>query len=742
MTENDQLPEEQLPVEGVVIPETSNMEVIEAEAVVAEAVVEEQVAQPEPVAELEAEVAEPETEVTEPEAEVAEPETEVTEPEAEVSEPEAEVAEPEAEIAEPEAEIAEPEAEIAEPEAEIAEPEAEVAEPESGISETTEESVLPELDEDHDDEGDSLEEHLASKIDQPTVIIDYSSHSRQELLEALYLLLTQRPIHEITRDVENIRSTFYRKLKNESEERHKKFIEEGGVEEEYKPAPDPLEEGFKASYEQYRIKRGEYSRALEGDKEGNLKKKLEIIDHIKNLLNTQESLNRTFNEFRELQRQWRDIGPVPQTDLHSLWENYHHHVERFYDYIKINKELRDLDLKKNLEIKIQICEKAEVLLLEPSVIKSFGELQQLHNQWREVGPVPSEKKDEIWDRFREATNQINRKHQDYYLNLKDEQKKNLDAKTHLCDKIEEILQKAVQNPKDWNEFSLEVVKLQQMWRSIGFAPRKDNNKVYDRFRAGCDEFFNRKREYFSKHRDDQHGNLQMKTDLCMQAESLSNSTEWRKTTDELVTIQKKWKEIGPVPRKYSDPLWHRFRAACDAFFKKKSEFFSSQDSEQIENLKLKLELVEKVKSFSLSDNHYEDLMALKTIQKDFTSIGHIPIEKKDEVQKEFREAIHKLFDQLEVDEPRKEILRYKQKVDTFVQSPKNRNRISSEREKLVNKLKQMESDVVLWENNIGFFAKSQKSESLIREVESKIAQERERIQLLKEKIDLLDRTES
>jgi hypothetical protein len=576
----------------------------------------------------------------------------------------------------------------------------------------------------------------------PPINMDYSGYSRQELLVALDLLINHRAVQEISRDVENIRSTFYKKLKGESEEKHKKFIEEGGVEEEYKPAPDPLEEGFKTSYENYRNKRAEYAKALEGDKEGNLKKKLVIIDHIKNLLNTQESLNKTFNEFRDLQRQWRDIGPVPQADLHSLWENYHHHVERFYDYIKINKELRDLDLKKNLEIKIQICEKAEELLLEPSVVKSFSDLQQLHNQWREIGPVPAEKKDEIWDRFREATNQINRKHQDYYLNLKEDQKKNLDAKTHLCEKIEEILLKPVQSPKDWNELSQEVVKLQQMWRSIGFAPRKDNNKVYDRFRAGCDEFFNRKREYFSHHRDDQHGNLQMKTDLCMQAEALSNSTEWRKTSEELVTIQKKWKEIGPVPRKYSDPLWHRFRTACDAFFKKKSEFFSSQDTEQIENLKLKLELVERVKSFTLSEDHYEDLTTLKTIQKEFTSIGHIPIEKKDEVQREFREALRKLFDQLEVDEPKNEILRYKQKVDTFVQSPKNRNRISSEREKLVNKLKQMESDVVLWENNIGFFAKSQKSESLIREVENKIAQERERIQLLKEKIDLLDRFES
>jgi len=474
----------------------------------------------------------------------------------------------------------------------------------------------------------------------------------------------------------------------------------------------------------------------------NLRKKLEIIDHIKNLLNTQESLNRTFNEFRDLQRQWRDIGPVPQTELHSLWENYHHHVEMFYDYIKINKELRDLDLKKNQESKMHICEKAEELILEPSVIKAFGELQKLHTQWREVGPVPVEKKDELWDRFREATNQVNKKHQEYYLSLKDEQKKNLDAKFLLCEKIEEILQKEIHNPKDWNELSMEVVNLQKMWRSIGFAPRKDNNKIYDRFRAGCDEFFNRKREYFSKHRDDQHENLQLKTDLCVQAESLMSSTEWKKTADELVIIQKKWKEIGPIPRKYSDALWHRFRTACDTFFKNKGEFYNSQDSEQIENLKKKQELVDRVVNYTLSDDHSNDLTVLKEIQKEFTTIGHVPLDKKDEIHREFREALHKLFDHLEVDESKKEILRFKQKVDTLVQSPKNRNRISSEREKLVNKLKQMESDIVLWENNIGFFAKSQKSESLIREVENKILQAKERIQLLKDKIDMLDRFES
>jgi hypothetical protein len=730
MTEKDHLPEESLQVEGIETPENLAPEFI-AEVPT------------EPVDKQQVEISEVPEVIEMPEAFeapvllIAEEEEEEEEQEQEEvievpeisNDPELSVEVTQPEAAEPEvAEVVAAEPEAAEPEvAELV-----VAEPEAAEPEVAEKVVVEKV----------HAEPVHHNSDLPPINIDYSGYSRQALLESLDLLVAHRTIHDITRDVENIRSTFYKKLKLESEEKHKKFVEEGGAEEEYKPAPDPLEEGFKASYENFRNKRAEYSKALEGDKEGNLKKKLEIIDHIKNLLNTQESLNKTFNEFRELQRQWRDIGPVPQADLHSLWENYHHHVERFYDYIKINQELRDLDLKKNLEAKMQICEKAEELLLEPSVVKSFGDLQLLHNQWREIGPVPAEKKDEIWDRFREATNQINRKHQDYYLTLKDEQKKNLDAKTHLCEKIEEILLKPVQSPKDWNDFSQEVVKLQQMWRSIGFAPRKDNIKVYDRFRAGCDEFFNRKREYFSRHRDDQHGNLQLKTDLCMQAETLSNSTEWRKTSEELVTIQKKWKEIGPVPRKYSDALWHRFRTACDNFFKKKSEYFSSQDSEQTENLRLKLELVEKVKSFAPSENHHEDLTMLKDIQKEFTSIGHIPIERKDEVQKEFRDALRKHFDRLEVDEPRNEILRYKQKVDTFVQSPKNRNRISSEREKLVNKLKQMESDVVLWENNIGFFAKSQKSESLIREVENKIAQERERIQLLKEKIDLLDRFES
>jgi len=723
MDEKDQLGEEQLPDEGLLnaenAPENPEIKITGAELPEEETP---------PVESPGSEVV-PDEDSSPKEEPVAEPSLPEVVPVEEVL-PEKESG---AEIALPEMVPVEDAVPSEEPQAELSAPEVEKA----GISVT---EVEPSKEEPAEVHAEASKPHPGP--DLPPINVDYSGSSRQELVEALSLLLGQRTIHEITRDVENIRSAFYRKLNQESEEKHKKFLSEGGSEEEYKPAPDPLEDEFKTLYDQYRQRRIEYSRVIEEEKEVNLRKKQEIIEQIKNLLNTQESLNRTFNEFRDLQRQWREVGPVPQNELHSLWESYHHQVEMFYDYIKINKELRDLDLKKNMESKIQICEKAEELLLEPSVIKAFGELQKLHSLWREVGPVPAEKKDEMWERFREATNQINKKHQEYYLALKDEQKKNLDAKGMLCDKIEEILQKEVNNPKDWNDLSQEVVNLQKMWRSIGFAPRKDNNKIYDRFRAGCDEFFNRKREYFSRHRDDQHENLQLKTDLCVQAEALMNSTEWRKTTDELVIIQKKWKEVGPVPRKYSDALWHRFRTACDAFFQRKSEFFSSQDTEQVDNLQRKQSLIDQVANFILSDDQGKDLAALKEIQKEFTSIGHVPLDKKDAIHREFREAIHKLFDQLEVDESKKEILRYRQKVDNLAQSPKNKNRISSEREKLVNKLKQMESDIVLWENNIGFFAKSQKSESLIREVENKILQAKERIQLLKDKIDMLDKFES
>jgi len=420
-----------------------------------------------------------------------------------------------------------------------------------------------------DPDADSSEE-------LPPLGVDYSDFSKELMVESLQKLLDRRPIQEIRSEVENIKSAFYKRHHVVMEEKKAAFLADGGKVEEFKLPPDPLEEQYKELYSSYRQRKLEYNKVLELQKGDNLEKKKEIIESIKNLIHSQESLNKTFNDFRDLQNEWRAVGPVPQNELASLWENYHHHVENFYDFIKINKELRDLDLKKNLEAKILLCEKAEGLLLEPNVLSAFKSLQELHARWREIGPVPREKKEEIWDRFKESTALINKKHQEHFKGLKDEQKDNLEAKTRLCEQVEEIVEKGVSSPKEWNVLSQKVIELQKMWRTIGFAPKRDNNLIYERFRKACDAFFNKKREFFAKHRDHQNENLQLKTELCIQAEALADNKDWKDTTDELIKIQKKWKQIGSVPKKHSDALWLRFRTACDTFFDSKKKHFQGR----------------------------------------------------------------------------------------------------------------------------------------------------------------------
>ncbi len=567
---------------------------------------------------------------------------------------------------------------------------------------------------------------------------DYSNSTKEELVGMLRLLLDRRIIQEIRKEVDNIKSAFYKRHRFEIEEKRKSFIENGGAPEEFLLPPDPLEEEYKELYDSYRIRRTEYFKVLEEEKGKNLLKKREIIDRIEHLINSQESLNKTFNEFRDLQREWRDVGPVPQSSLRQLWESYHYHVEKFYDFIKINKELRDLDLKKNLEIKLALCEKAEELLLEPSVIKAFKDLQELHARWRETGPVPIDKKEEIWDRFKEATTKINKSHQDHFQHLKKEQKTNLESKIRLCEHIEEILTQGVSTPNKWNEYSREVVDLQKLWRTIGFAPKRDNNKVYDRFRTGCDAFFNMKREFFNSHREVQNTNMQLKNELCIQAESLMKSSEWKQVTEDLISIQREWKKIGPVPRKYSDALWKRFRTACDTFFQNKNDHFKGQGSAQVENLKRKHEIIESIKNYSLGEDHNKDLSKLQQFQKEFLSIGYVPFSQKENIAKEFRDAINSHFDKLDIDESKRELLKFRQKIDNLAQSPNNRNRIEAEREKLESRLKLLENDVILWENNIGFFAKSEKSDSLRKEVERKIKEAKERIVTMKDKLGVID----
>jgi hypothetical protein len=567
---------------------------------------------------------------------------------------------------------------------------------------------------------------------------DYNQFNQVELVNAMRDLLEKDDFYLIRDEIEAIKAAFYKQVKEEYENKKKEFIEGGGNEEDFKPEDNPYEQDIKDLLKKYRQLRSKYNKNLEEEKEVNLQTKYDIIEEIKGLINKEESINKTFNEFRDLQQRWREIGLVPQAKMKDLWETYHFHVENFYDYIKINKELRDLDLKKNLQMKIKLCEQAEELLLEPNIVRAFNALQKLHERWREIGPVARENKDDIWERFKASTSKINKKHQEYYENRKAEQKKNLEAKRALCEQVEEINELDLNTHKEWGEKSNEVKNLQKVWRTIGFAPRKDNNKIYDRFRKACDTFFDAKREFYSKNKELQQNNLQLKIDLCVQAESLKDSTDWRKTTQDLINIQKQWKETGPVPRKQSEAIWKRFRAACDHFFNKKSEHFSNIDSEQVDNLKLKEQLINDVQNFKPKDDADENLHALQEFQRRWTEIGHVPIKKKDIIQKNYREAINKLFDDLKLDESKRSLLKFRTKMASFSESSRGQNKMRFERDKYINKMKQLENDLVLLDNNVGFFAKSKNAESLINDVKRKIEQTKEKIEMLKEKIRVID----
>lgn len=595
---------------------------------------------------------------------------------------------------------------------------------------TEQEGILPE----HADEFEGVHEDLSKAAEAA----DYSRLDRAELLQALKNLIANTPIHQIGDEADLIKINFYKKHKIENERRRKKFIEEGGRMEDFRPEEDPLEAEFKEVFHQYRELRAEYNRKQEEEKQENLKAKYQIIEEIKELVNRSESINATFQEFRELQKRWRSIGPVPQQNVKDLWETYNHHVEVFYDYIKLNKELRDLDFKKNLETKISLCERAEELLLEPDVPKAFRILQELHEEWRDTGPVPHEMREEIWNRFKEITSKINKRHHEYYESLKSQQVKNLEQKTALCEKAEEIAASGISTMKDWEKRYREILELQQVWKTIGFAPRKENQKIYQRFRAACDDFFRRRREFFQKMKEEQHNNLQLKTELCLQAEALKDSTEWKKTTEDLINIQKRWKEIGPVPRKYADAIWKRFRAACDEFFNRKAAYYAGIDSQYEENLKKKLELIEEIEKYQPVESVEENFRNLKEFQRRWAEIGFVPIKEKEQIQQRYKEAITRHFEGLKMDDERKNLLRFRNRLDALQQKPRGNQKIKAERERLIGKLKQLENEISLWENNIGFFIKSKNAESMISEVQKKIDDAKARITELEEKIRIID----
>lgn len=570
--------------------------------------------------------------------------------------------------------------------------------------------------------------------------IDYTQFDKGQLVEQLEKLISTGKVLDVKTDVEEIKACFYKLHRIDSDAKLASFLETGGKAEDFL-YEDSLEIKFKENYKKYKEQKSLLNENIEKERNENLKKRWALIEELKELVNSKESVNKTFSEFKDIQQRWRSIGMVPQQETKNIWESYHHNVSKFYDFVKINNDLRDLDLKRNLEAKIEICEKAENLILEQSVVKAFVELQKLHEQWREIGPVITEKKNELWERFKSVTTQINKRHQDYFTTIKDQEKTNLDAKTAICEKIEGLLPESALTAKEWSDRTNEIVESQKVWKTIGFAPRKNNNEIYGRFRKACDDFFALKREYFEKQKGEEDHNKQMRIDLCMQAESLQESTEWKKTTAEFLTLQNEWKSLGQISKKESDKLWKRFRAACDVFFNAKTVYYKDIEKEQDENLTKKNAIIARVEGLVLSTDNEENLQILQEIQKEWTEIGFIPLNQKEKIQLNFRNAINKKFESLAIDDEKKKFLKYSVKMGNVSGNRNADTKISFERTKLHKKTKELQDEISLLENNIGFFSKSKNAESIINDQRGKIEKLKHELVLLQQQNKLLDEIE-
>jgi hypothetical protein len=637
-------------------------------------------------------------------------------------------------------EVEKPTEEIIENIAEEAENTIEIKEPIAEILPTTAlETAIESIEEPKAIDIDEIEDvdELEHELNDLELEEKYSHLTKDELIENLSVLVHEGNINSIKTKVALIKVAFLKIIKEEKHQIYEKFIEEGGVKEDFSPIEDETEVRFKAAFDVYRERKNKYNEEQDKIKIENLAKKQQIIEELKVLINSEETLKKTYDDFKVLQEKWKGIGQVPHTDNNTLWQNYHFLIEKFFDKVKINKELKDLDLRKNMEAKIQLCEKAEELLIEPSIIISFKKLQEYHDEWKETGPVPLDKKDEIWERFKTASDQINQRRHEFYETQHKQEENNLIAKTALCEKAEQILSTECNNLKEWQDATNELNDLLKIWKTVGQAPKKQNNEIWARFKTYLDTFFATKNEFFGKVKDDQQNNYNLKVELCLQAEAIKDRTDWKYATTELLNLQKQWKEIGPVPRKHQDKLWSRFRAACDEFFKTKADFFSHINENEATNLKLKQDLIEKIKTFQFSEVRNENLQTLKDFQREWSEIGHIPIKEKERIQAEFRVVINNCFDQLKINNSEASAISYRSKVESMKENGDGRQMIGKEKIFVSSKISKLKEDINLWENNIGFLAHSKQADILKNEFAKKIENAKQEVVLLEAKFKML-----
>lgn len=562
--------------------------------------------------------------------------------------------------------------------------------------------------------------------------------SKEEILEKLTGLVNAAA--EATRnEVEALKQAFYKIHRAEVEELKKAFLENEGEEKDFVVPEDEDENKLKELLAVYKEKRAAILAEEERVKAANYALKLQLIDQLKVLTESQDDFNKLYNDFKDIQQRWKEIKAVPQEHANELWKSYQTYTERFYDIIKINNQFRDYDFKKNLEMKTALCETVEKLQTEPDVVSAFHQLQKLHQQWREIGPVAKELREELWARFKAASTVINKRHQEHFESLKSKEQENLIAKTAICEEIEGIDFDALKTFKDWEDKNKEVIALQEKWKTIGFAPKKSNVKIFERFRAACDVYFNKKSAFYKSIKEDMEKNLELKKALCEKAEALKDSTEWKSTTEKMIALQKEWKTIGSVARKHSDAVWKRFISACDYFFEQKNKNVSSQKNVEQTNLAAKKELIEKIKNLDETLGADNAMVELKAMMAEWNTIGHVPFKEKDKIYKEYHEAVDNQFDRLKVDQSDRKMQSFRSNLSDMAGGERGKGKLYGEREKLMRMFERMKNELQTYENNIGFLSISSKGGGgLVKEMERKIEKLKDEMALIIKKIDAID----
>ena len=581
------------------------------------------------------------------------------------------------------------------------------------------------------EQDEKMEQPIEENIEQ--VMQNYQTFDREDLLKEFQNLLNANNFDVLKQRARAIKDIFDAKSKEIYAKAFEKFLEEGGVKEDYKSELDQLDIDFRKLYGEYRERRQKYLEKQEQDKIDNLEKKKAVLEELRVLLQQEGSLKEIYDTFNQLQTKWKEVGAVPRSEANSLWESYHFLIEKFYDKVKINRELLEIGMKK----KIALCERVESLLLEPSINDSFRQLQECHQLWKEIGRVSADKSDEIWERFKKASDAVNKRCQEHYEKIREEQNNNLLAKKALCEKLEELLKTELSTVKDWTEATTKVNELFDLWKTIGPVPKEENENIWNRFKKPIDKFYEDKKEAFVKMKESQDENYQKKVELCLQAEVIAERNDWKRATEDLLKLQAEWKEVGYVAKKQSDKLWLRFRQACDKFFERKSQDYQNRKESENENIAKKEALIQAVKEFSFTEDKQHNLEVIKDFQRQWSEVGFVSTDERNRLYAEFRKAIDAHFDKLQSDSIESNLNNFKMKLD----SSDGKRNVSREKKEFLDQIQKLQNDLNVWENNLGFLASSKQADLLKAEFDKKIEKAKAEIQLLKAKVKLLEESE-